>query len=1091
MAETAAAAIASALAEGGYATAAAWVAEYGAVAIQVAATAASVYTAREQQRRAQAASRAQYEASLKDRYVMMRSTTAPRQVVLGRQRVSGPVAYIGSYGSNREHLVLAVVLAAHEIDAIEAVYFDDERVTLDGAGNVTSVARRDVFSISAATGTFTLTSEPAAGSVVASVAYGSTVVPLTVTGISGTQVSVSGASVATGTLTIQYAPAQSPWVVAAQNDLSAPLTLDAAGRGTITLPLDPAAGSVSVLAPGLDPGSSYDVTQAGGTVSVAGAVVTVDCAAAANVGVTVRYRDQAYTSRARVRKYTGAAGQTADAGMVAALPGVWTSAHRMTGLAYVVVELDYDPDAFPGGLPNVSALVRGAKLYDPRTGSTAWSENPALMMRYVATSSLLGRLPASAVNDAAVVVAANACDRVVPYSVNGQIYNRPLYAAGLVANAGMRAKDVLDDLAKAMAGRWCFVDGQLRVRAGAYVLPLQTLTDDWLHNGGGVQVQPRPARGDTVNAASGTFADESRDYVVCDYPRVVSDAYIAEDGDELPQQIDLNAVTFVGQAQQVVAAQMRDSRQGLRVTLTCNMRAYAVEPFDTLNVTLARFGWVNKPFEVLDVAWTVDGGIQLTMKETDASIWALGTSFAAADPAPNTLFPAQRQVPAVTGITLASGTAQLLKLADGTIVPRIRVGWDVPTDGLVRQGGGVQIKYGPGLADESTWKVVDVPGGVGPAYLADSVADGRIYMVKVRAYNDLVAGAWSLPVTHYVIGKTAVPAVPSSFTASVTKGRVQWVWLPSTDEDYAATEVRAADADWGSVAVPPLWRGAGNGWQEVVAATGTLTRYVRHFDTSGNASASAAVASQVVTAADLVQDGVNGTNGANGADGAPGLNSATVTLFKRSSTTPATPSAAVTYTFATAVAGGLSNGWTQTVPAGTDPLWVTVASAVSSGSYDTINPAEWASPVVLARDGANGTNGSNGSNGADGAPGLNSATVYLFQRTGTADVPALPAGTVVYTFASGAASGAVGAWSQSLPATGGSYRWVITATAASTGTYDNIASSEWAAPVLLSDATGALASLNTVSTSVIDANAVTELYVSAVTDGPVNFSNVT
>jgi hypothetical protein len=52
-----------------------------------------------------------------------------------------------------------------------------------------------------------------------------------------------------------------------------------------------------------------------------------------------------------------------------------------------------------------------------------------------------------------------------------------------------------------------------------------------------------------------------------------------------------DAVTFTGQAQQVAAVSMRDARQGLRVSLLCNMRAFPVEVFDTLYVTLPRFGW--------------------------------------------------------------------------------------------------------------------------------------------------------------------------------------------------------------------------------------------------------------------------------------------------------------------------------------------------------------------------------------------------------------------------------------------------------------------------------------------------------------------
>ena len=228
--------VAAYLIEAGYAEAGAWVAAYGATAAQVAFFATSVYYARTEQSRAAANARNQYNASLNDRYVMVRSTTAPRTIVLGRQRVSGPVAYIGSYGTYREHLALAVVLAAHEIDGIEVVYFDDEQVTLDGSGNVTAVNRRDLFTLTTSSATFTLSSVPNAISVAASVAYGTSVVSLGVS-VSGSNVTVTGGTGGqTGTVTITYQPLQSPYVVYTTTSYQATVALDGSGNGTVTLP---------------------------------------------------------------------------------------------------------------------------------------------------------------------------------------------------------------------------------------------------------------------------------------------------------------------------------------------------------------------------------------------------------------------------------------------------------------------------------------------------------------------------------------------------------------------------------------------------------------------------------------------------------------------------------------------------------------------------------------------------------------------------------------------------------------------------------------------------------------------------------------
>lgn len=805
-------------------------------ASQAIVAVAAVYTLREQQRRAQGAARDAYNSSLRDRYVMSRGTAHARQLVLGRQRVSGPVAFLQSYGADRQNLAMVVLLAAHEIDAVEAIYIGDEQAQIDGSGNVVAVKRRDTYTMTGATGSFDISSDPAAGTVTATVSYGSSVVTLTVGTITGRTVPLSGGTVAqTGTVVIQYQPAQSPYVQTATGyDLSASITLNGSGTGSVTLPYTPASGSVVVVITDPAPGGDYPDINLAAYLSIAGAVVTIT--ASPIIGTAyVTYRQVPSTYRMRIRSYLGTAGQVADATLVAALPGVWTSAHKLTGQAYLLVECDFDPDAFPSGLPNVSAVIRGAKCYDPRSGTTVWTQNPAVLLRHAATHALCGRLPTGLIDDAAISAAANVCDTSAGYVVNGQTFTRALYTAGTLYKSGARPIDVINDLATAMAGRWCFVDGLLRVRAGSYVTPLQTLDETWLSGGAAIQVQARPSRSDVFNVCTGHIVDEQRDYTQVDYPRVASSSYITEDGAELPLEIDLNCVSFTGQAQQVVAAMMRDARQGLRVQLTCNMRAYQVEPFDVLNVTLPRFGWSAKPFEVMDVSWTLEGGIALQLKETSSTTWALGTSFAASDPAPNTLLPSPWAVPAVAGLACTSGTTELQQQADGTVTSTIKASWTAITDRYVTEsGGGVEVRYGLGTAPESQWRSVLAPEGVTQVRLAD-VQDTRIYLVKARAYTMLAKGAWTALVSHLVIGKTAAPANVSGFTATAQPGSVLVAWSPNTELDFKETEVRYG-ASWAAGTRIYAGRALSFLWSWPPAASYTLR--AKHRDTSGNESAS-------------------------------------------------------------------------------------------------------------------------------------------------------------------------------------------------------------------------------------------------------------
>jgi hypothetical protein len=70
----------------------------------------------------------------------------------------------------------------------------------------------------------------------------------------------------------------------------------------------------------------------------------------------------------------GAASQPAFARLMAAFPGEWTSAHQLNGIACSLVTLLSPPaknfsQVFPAGLPEYSAVIRGAKVWDPRDES--------------------------------------------------------------------------------------------------------------------------------------------------------------------------------------------------------------------------------------------------------------------------------------------------------------------------------------------------------------------------------------------------------------------------------------------------------------------------------------------------------------------------------------------------------------------------------------------------------------------------------------------------------------------------------------------------------------------------------------------------
>lgn len=1002
-----------------------------------ALVAASVAIQDDQRRSAHHKADDAYNRSQKDRYLMVRGALEPRRLVLGRRRTSGQLLYVGSYGTDKENLVFCVALAGHEVDAIEEIYFDDEPVILDVDGNVIGIKRTEEFSISTASATFTLASDMEGGSVTATAYYGSDEVTLTVS-VSGRDVTVSGARAGeVGRLAIQYRPSPNPYK---------PTTLYSAysnflGTGspqTVTLAHVPVAASVKVFT---IVGAGEDTLESEVEFTLSGANVTFT--APSGVGGRIEYQWATNSaSLARVRRYLGRMDQAADPGMMAALPGVWTSAHRAAGVAYLVVELNYDREAFPGGLPNVSAIVRGLKAFDPRkakvpspamdgampgtpgtlptgwatsvsdglvrevvsvgtdpktgwpaitfrvsgtatgagsiyvspvpyaagpaaapgqtwsarmmvrrvagdawsawtqprlqllsyssTGAVtveafaaiaaahadavadwvsvtdtamgasttragvrlrlgygagqvvdstfmvilpqlwqgavgaagdpvAWTENLVLQAYAYAAHPLGGRTAWQHMDLAWLATEANVCDTATTYTVGGKNYVRPLYRGGYVALSSQRPTDVLNDLCAAMGGDWADINGQLRIRAGAWRAPVLTLDESWLQGDQPVQIQAAVERDQLVNSITGSFPDERQGYRMVSFTPVRPDTYISADGDELPLEVEYGAASFEGQVQYVSACAARRARQGMVVQVHCNLRAWQAQKFDNLYVNLARFGFVGKTFEVVEDGFDVDGGITLLLRETHPSTWDMDAGFPGIDPAPNTRLPDPWAIATIQGLAAASGNAWLLLQTDGSVVSRVAVSWDPVTDPRVTEStGSIEIDWQQ-LGD-TAWQTIKVPGTATRAFISPA-PDGRYVIIKGRAIGAVGRSPDCLQIIHQVQGKTSLPSNVAGELAIVEYGGIALQWLACPNADYAETEIRRDGTDWDSAvpldgdgSQPTLVRGNRYKWEW--PAYGTYAVRFKHRDASGNESPTAT--SLWVTVDDRIKLGSSG-----------------------------------------------------------------------------------------------------------------------------------------------------------------------------------------------------------------------------------------
>lgn len=615
----------------------------------------------------------------------------------------------------------------------------------------------------------------------------------------------------------------------------------------VTLPHVPVGGSLSAWVRQEMGGWGGQITSPLQVLSVSGQVVTLETSGRwAGQPLHLTYRWHSLESWLRVVTYLGTEGQVADPSVISDSGGQWTTAHRGRGVPYLALWLRFNQDLYPHGVEDIRALIRGRRVFDPRSGLTVWSRNPALCVRDWLTAPFGFGAASSEIDDATVIAAANACDEQVTVTVGGSPVTQPRYRCDALLSSEMTREQCLQTLLDAMAGWAVWSQGRWRVHAGVYSAPVWTLDESALSDAGQISVQARVPRRELANAVRGTYISPLHDWQPTDYPAIVDAVYQTQDGGQrLELELPLMATSDPVAAQRLARVELEEARQSLTLVCTCNMRAYAVQPGDVIAVTLARYGWVAKPFRVLDREYSLTGGVRLTLRETGPSVYEWTGAASAVDPLPNTQLPSGLVAPPIGALTLASGTAHLLRQADGTIQTRLHVSW--PAVVAVGLGDGVQIEVEwTDAAVPDVWHSLPrEPAESTQVYVAP-VQDGEWYQVRVRSRTDLgVRSAWSTSAWHQALGKTEPPpAVTGLHQAAGVAGLVV-AWDRPVAADLAATELRVG-ASWSGGS--PLARVVGESHVWDWLPIGTHTLRARHVDTSGNFSTADAVLSVTVTA---------------------------------------------------------------------------------------------------------------------------------------------------------------------------------------------------------------------------------------------------
>jgi hypothetical protein len=467
----------------------------------------------------------------------------------------------------------------------------------------------------------------------------------------------------------------------------------------------------------------------------------------------------------------------------------WTSAHRLRGIAYLYVRFEFDADVFPNGVPEITATIRGKKVFDPRTSTTAWSANPALCIRDYLTNSHYGLgATNNEIDDVLVAQAANVCDElVVGANLAGETIEEARYSLNGAFTTDVAPADHLKNMLTSMGGLLWHAQGAWRMKPAYYTAPVLDITLDDLR--GGLQIQTRAARRDNFNTVRGTFRGAESDWQVTDYKPVSDPAFVTADGGfDAAIDLDLPFTSSHLTAQRIARIALQQQREQVTVSGRFGLRAFQVQVGDTVTIINPRLGWTNKEFEVVTWTFTLTEDlaleVQMTLRETSASVFT--PTAGAVFEANNTGLPSPFFVPGV-GIN----TTVTLQVLNEKVTIFLIVNVTSSSPELIDQ---VEVQFRETGTDD--WIAVG-SGELGRFEIID--LEPSQYDVRARAINTLgVRGQFEVLPAVDVSGKTTPPSDVTGLFADLNGGSVTLDWEPIIDLDLSHYTVRHAVEEVGA-----------------------------------------------------------------------------------------------------------------------------------------------------------------------------------------------------------------------------------------------------------------------------------------------------
>ena len=465
----------------------------------------------------------------------------------------------------------------------------------------------------------------------------------------------------------------------------------------------------------------------------------------------------------------------------------WTSNHRLRGVCYLAFRFKWNQDIF-SSIPQVRVTLKGRKVYDPRTDTTAYTSNSALILLDYLRNNRYGKgLPNSAFESdfASFKTSADECEtQITPYT-GGTAFDQ--FETNAVIDTDQKVIENVKKLLNPMRSLFTYNNGVYKLKIEGTGTAVKTITAD--HVVGGAKVLGE-RKNNKYNRVIGTFVNPDKNWQndTVSFPpaddTVVATEFkhatmLAQDnGTLLEGNFQFPNVTNQFGAEALCEVILRRSRNQLQIQLTLTSEFLELEIGDIVAITYPSGGFNAKPFRVLGLEINEDLTVNVQLFEHQDNFY----TFNEKNPIPTIADTILPNPTSVQKPSIDSVSDEVIELFDGSVVSKLIVNLS-NTDSFADE---FEVQYKESTA--TNYRLMR--RGSNTIIEKYPVKEGVIYDIRARTINSLGVKSAFTSTKHEVITAFDPPDTVQNYSIDVVGDKLHHTFDAVTNLDLDFYEIR-------------------------------------------------------------------------------------------------------------------------------------------------------------------------------------------------------------------------------------------------------------------------------------------------------------